>query len=231
MSADSCVFNSERRLWFPISSCQNLSAQHDDLLIPQAESGDQRAFVELCRRYNKPLMRTIFRIVRNHDDAEDIVQDTMLSAYEHLNGFRGQSSFSTWIIRIGINKALMLLRKRKMHPEVTFDSVSSDSSAFETREHRDPSPNPEECYAARQTYRLVWQAVTRLRTDLRCIVERHLTDESSIAELADALGITPSAAKSRLMRARRSLRSSLQKHKMSCPGRVARTEPGSEYGN
>src|SRR5271167_1779572 len=78
----------------------------DDDLVFEARSGNHLAFVELCRRYSKSLERTIFRILRNPQDTEDILQETFLSAYQHLNCFRGTCKFSTWITRIGINQSL-----------------------------------------------------------------------------------------------------------------------------
>ena len=85
----------------------------DDQLLSEAKGGDRRAFAKLCLRYRGLLVKTIFRIVRNRDDTDDVLQDTFLNAYKHLHDFRGNCRISTWLSQIGINVSLMLLRKRK----------------------------------------------------------------------------------------------------------------------
>src|SRR5579863_10055892 len=85
----------------------------EEQLLSEARSGDQHAFAELCRRYRGMLMHRIYRIVRHPEDTEDVLQETFLKAYQHLQSFRGACSFSTWLITIGTNMSLMLLRRRK----------------------------------------------------------------------------------------------------------------------
>src|SRR6201998_3823757 len=84
-----------------------------DQLLFEAKSGDQQAFAELCLRYRGMLMKRIYRIVRHQEDAEDVLQETFLKAYQHLLTVRGACSFSTWLAAIGTNMSLMLLRRRK----------------------------------------------------------------------------------------------------------------------
>ena len=99
------------------------SEASENQLLGFAASGDQRAFTELWLRYSGSVMKTIFRIVRNREDAEDVLQETVLSAFKNLGGFRGNCSFHTWITRIGINESLMLLRKRRRRrSEFSMDS-------------------------------------------------------------------------------------------------------------
>jgi RNA polymerase sigma-70 factor (ECF subfamily) len=86
----------------------------DDDLITAAQRGDQQAFVELCGRHSTVTRNKIFRIVRNHEDAEDALQDTLLRAYTHLTSFRRSCKFSTWLTIIGVNSALMIMRKRRV---------------------------------------------------------------------------------------------------------------------
>lgn len=183
----------------------------DDKLIEAARFGSQVAFVELCRRYSKSIERTIFRIVRNRQDTEDLLQEAILSAYQHLNGFRGNCSFGTWVTKIGINKSLMLLRKRQTHPEVLFQLISSESKTIDIPEFPDHSPSPEQIYATKQINEVVRQAVGRLPTGLRDIFEHHYGDECSLAESASTFSLTVPAVKSRLLRARRKLRESLSR--------------------
>jgi RNA polymerase sigma-70 factor (ECF subfamily) len=130
-------------------------AQHsevsDEPLLSRARSGDQGAFGELCLRYTGMLKPRIFRIVRNREDAEDVLQETLLSAYRHLDTFRGTCRVSTWMMKIGINTSLMILRKRRSMPEVISEQISEDGRRFESSEFRDPGLNPEERHIADQT--------------------------------------------------------------------------------
>jgi len=187
----------------------------DEHLLSEAMSGSDQAFVELFQRYRGPLEKTIFRIVRNHQDTEDVIQETMLNAWTHLNGFRGNCRFYTWVTRIGINKSLMLLRKRKMRPEVSFFPAASESNTIEVPQYPDGSPNPEQLCARKQISEVLLQAVVGLPNGLRDIFEHHYRENRSLEESADAFGLTLAAAKSRLLRARRALRSSLNRRKIS----------------
>lgn len=188
----------------------------DDDLVFEARSGNQLAFVELCRRYSKSLERTISRVLRNNpQDTEDILQETFLSAYQHLNCFRGTCKFSTWITRIGINQSLMLLRKRKVRREVLACPLESDSNTIEIPEYPDLSPNPEQMYAKKQINEAFQEVVRRLPTGVRDIFVQHYGDEDSLAVSAKNFGLTLGATKSRLLRARRRIRESLKIRKIS----------------
>ena len=93
----------------------------DDDLINAAQRGDENAFMELCRRHSAVTKKKIFSIVRNREDAEDVLQDTLLRAYTHLASFRRSCRFSTWLTTIGVNAALMTLRKRRVRGEINID--------------------------------------------------------------------------------------------------------------
>ena len=187
----------------------------EDHLLNEAKAGNEHAFVELFQRYSTQLEQTVFRIVRNHQDTEDIVQETMLSACEHLNGFRGSCKFSTWLTRIGINKSLMLLRKRKVRQEVLLNPTPSESGTIEAPEYPDDSPSPEQRCANKQINEVLREELGGLPTGLRDIFEHYYREECSLEESANTFGLTVAAAKSRLLRARRALRSSLERRKIS----------------
>ena len=104
-----------RTLFMPLTifTAPDSSRKPDDQLLSEAKSGDQQAFAELCLRYRGMLMNRIYRIVRHPEDTEDVLQETFLKAYLHLQSFQGACSFSTWLVAIGTNTSLMLLRKRK----------------------------------------------------------------------------------------------------------------------
>lgn len=178
-------------------------------VLSAAKSGDQHAFVELCRRHTPCLKHRIRGIVRHPEDAEDVFQETLMSAFRHLAAFRAQCSFRTWMMRIATNTSLMLLRKRRNRPETGFGLVTADGKEIEIFQVSDPMPNPEQIYAKRQASHRVSQAIGMLPADSRVLVERYHGDEIKLADAASAAGISVAAAKSRLFRARLALRSHL----------------------
>ncbi len=183
----------------------------DEELVTMAKSGDQPAFVELCRRYGRVLTRRIRRMVQNHHDAEDILQDSILRAYTNLDGFRGCCSFQTWITTIAINSSLMHLRKRRrLHSHASMELPTTDGERGRSWDIPDPSPNPEHYYATYQTSAMLARAVERLPKKSRELLEHYHKDEGKMVDVANAIGITVAAAKSRLLRARRLLRHCLE---------------------
>ena len=186
-------------------------------LVSAAQGGDQRAFAELCRRHIPSLKRRIRRIVRNLEDSEDILQDTLLSAYKHMAGFQAKCTFGTWIMTIAINNSLMLVRRRRNHPETGLTYVTADGYEVEMVEASDPWPNPEEVYARRQASHRVAEAVRKLPPGFRQVVEWYHQDEVRVEDAAKAIGITTGAAKSRLVRARNALRRHLKNDKTLNP--------------
>jgi RNA polymerase sigma factor (sigma-70 family) len=182
-------------------------------LVATARSGDQHAFLELCRRHRPSLKRRIRGIVRNCEDVEDVLQETLMSAFRHLAGFRAKCSFRTWILTIATNQSLMLLRKRRNHPETGFGIVTAEGKEIEILQISDPMPNPEQAYANRQVSQSLSQAVRMLPPGFRQLVERYHRDEVKLADAANAMGITAAAAKSRLLRARIALRRHLNNGK------------------
>ena len=188
----------------------------DDQLLSEARSGDGRAFAELCQRYSGMLKQRIFRIVRHREDAEDVLQETFLSAYLHLDSFRGASRFSTWMIRIGINNSLMLLRKRRTFSNTISDAITDDGRRIETLEFRDPRPNPEQHHMMSQADQRLKCAMRRLPPRLSKMVELYYRQECRLKDAAKALGMTEQAAKSAALRARNLLRRSLNRNSKPC---------------
>ena len=182
------------------------SVASDDQLLMTAQSGDHQAFIELCRRHSPMVKRRIFSIVRNQDDAEDALQDTLLRAYRHLDTFRRNCKFSTWLTSIGTNTALMILRKRKTRKEGHTEVLNDESGAWETTEYVDRSLDPERQHSRHQVILVVRREVEKLRPTLRSIIKQHYGAECSLEESAKALDITVSTAKSRLTRGRKTLR-------------------------
>ena len=179
-------------------------------LLVAARAGDERAFVELISRCVAQVRSRIFRIVRNRQDAEDALQDSLFRAHVHLHQFRGASSFSSWLHRIAINSAVMVLRKRKVFAVISSDRNEDDPTSWDAFDVPDRSPNPEQVYSKRQSLECLSNAVEQLPSSLRGVIERVYDGECSVQETADAMGISIAATKSRLVRARHMLRLALE---------------------
>ena len=185
---------------------QCLNAMEDELLVSAARAGDSTAFVELYERHSRKVLPRIYRITKNREDAEDAFQDAVLRAFVHMKGFEGRSNFSSWLTRIAINSALMVLRKRRGGSEISIEQLSDDPENLRTWEPRDHADTPEASYARRESEELLHKTVQRLPGIFRDAVELHHSGEYSTGRIAEELGISVSAAKSRLMRARRTVR-------------------------
>jgi RNA polymerase sigma-70 factor (ECF subfamily) len=182
-----------------------LSAWDDDLLVSAAKAGDRSAFVELYERHSRKVLPRIYRITKNREDAEDAFQDAVLRAFAHMKGFEGRSNFTSWLTRIAINSALMILRKRR-GAEISIEQISDDSDNHRAWEPSDHSETPEGYCARRESEELLRNAIQRLPCIFRDALELQRSREYSTSQVAEELGISVSAAKARLMRARRTMR-------------------------
>ncbi|WP_396127305.1 RNA polymerase sigma factor [Acidicapsa acidisoli] len=189
----------------------------DDDLITAAQGGDQQAFVELCGRHSSIVRNKILRIVRNQEDAEDALQDTLLRACMHVTSFRRSCKFSTWLTAIGVNSALMIMRKRRVRRETFACTNSLDTGIVELQQFVDRSPGPEGICLKQQTILLVRREVEKLPPRLRSVVNHYYGSECSLEETAKAQDISLAAAKSRLLRGKVRLRSSLARYGISKP--------------
>jgi len=196
---------------YDLASATNLSmndalAASEARLLSAARHGQQAAFGELCERHAKRIYRATLRVTRNHEDAEDALQDSFLSAFVHLRNFDGRSRFSTWLTRIAINAALMKLRRNRGSREIPMDELAGTQDASPRFELADWHPDPEENYATQERQRVVVGAVSGLRPSLRNVIEIRELHESSTRETAERLGISVAAAKGRLFHAKAALR-------------------------
>jgi RNA polymerase sigma-70 factor, ECF subfamily len=181
----------------------------DEMLVSMAKSGDANAFVELSKRHAGKAFQAAYRITRNRQDAEDALQDSFLKAFMHVKDFEERSSFSTWLTRIAMNSALMLLRKKRHGFEISIDNTDGHAGNFETWELRSPMEDPESRYVRRERESALREAIVRLPQVFRDVVELRQAREYSTREIAQALGISVPAVKSRLSRAKSALRTSL----------------------
>src|SRR6201987_1737160 len=170
-----------------------------------ARSGETGALDTWYRAHAQKLFCTVRRITRNHEDAEDAVQDAFLRAFLHLQSFDGRSTFSTWLTRIGINSALMILRNRRNSREVPAQNSNENDALWEIT---DSAPDPEKQYVEKERGVLVRKAITNLRLSIRRPVELHALQGHSMKEMAGEIGVSVSAAKGRLRHAKMGLRKS-----------------------
>ena len=160
-------------------------------------------------RYERKIYRIAKNITQNDEDAEDVLQEAFLKAFEHLDSFQGNSKFYTWIVRIAVNEALMKLRKRKGDKTVSLDEPVDTGEETVTREIAVWEDNPEQRYSREEIQRILDEAVDSLKTDFRTVFVLRDIEELSTEEAAEVLGISVPAVKSRLLRARLALREKL----------------------
>jgi RNA polymerase sigma factor (sigma-70 family) len=191
-------------------SVHPMTATSDALLVTWAQNGEYLAYVELCRRHRDMVFRTVLRITRNTDDAEDALQDSWMKAFAHIGAFDQRSSFSTWVTRIAINSALTTMKRRRKLREFSLTDTI-DPRNRRIMEMSEPSRNPEEQCLETERMRLVRQAIKRLPPKLRTAIEIRRSHDGSVNELAVLVGVSLPTMKSRLVRARRRLREPISK--------------------
>src|SRR5216684_3452436 len=181
----------------------------ESALVALARQGHTEAFNELTERYQRNIFRLAQNITQNREDAEDVLQETFLKAYEHLPDFQGQSKFYTWIVRIAVNESLMKLRKRKSDRTVPLDEPVDTGEDTVVREIAVWEENPEQKYSREEMGQILDDAVQSLKPAFRTVFALRDIEELSTEETAEALGISVPAVKSRLLRARLQLREKL----------------------
>jgi RNA polymerase sigma-70 factor, ECF subfamily len=192
-----------------VSSSTVTPAFDESALVVRAKAGDEEAFSELVRHYDRRVYRMAKQITQNDDDAEDVLQETFLKAYTHLDDFQGNSKFYTWLVRIAVNEALMKLRKRRSDRTVPLDEPIDTGEDEMVREIAVWDENPEESYSRDELGEILDQAIQSLKPAYRTVFILRDIEEMSIEETAEALGLSISAVKSRLLRARLQLREKL----------------------
>lgn len=181
----------------------------ESTLVSQAREGDTAAFGELVRRYERKIFRLAQHVTQNREDAEDVLQETFMKAYEHLDQFKGDSKFYTWIVRIAVNQALMKLRRRKTDKTVSIDETIDTGEDTVVREIAAWDENPEQQYTRDELGGILDTAVRSLEPLYRSVFVLRDIEELSTEETAEALGLSVPAVKSRLLRARLQLREKL----------------------
>jgi len=181
-------------------------------LVQAAKKGDVSAFGELVKRYDRNVFRIALHITQNREDAEDVVQDAFLKAYENLEQFQGQSKFYTWLVRIAVNEALMKLRRRRPERMVSLDQEVQTEEDSMPREVADWSPNPEQLYNQSELRDILGKTIQGLPPSFRTVFVLRDVEGLSTEETAQALELSVPAVKSRLLRARLQLRERLNRY-------------------
>jgi RNA polymerase sigma-70 factor (ECF subfamily) len=190
---------------------QPVVAKDESLLVTEAKAGSYEAFEELVNRYEKKIYRLGLNITGNREDAEDVLQETFLKAFEHLAAFREDSRFYTWIVRIGVNEALMKLRKRRAEKMVPMEDAVVEDGEVIPREFTDWKPNPEQQLTRTELEGILENAAKALPPTFRAVFFLRDVEELSTEETAKMLNLSTGAVKARLFRARLRLREDLSK--------------------
>lgn len=178
-----------------------LAGQNNEI-VSAARVGSPEVFSEFYALYSRRLYRTIIAITRNPADAEDALQETFLKGYSAFHTFEGRASVFSWLTRIAMNSALLVLRKRRSHAEIFFDPHPDSVTETLCFEVVDPSLNPEEICDLRQRQRMIQRAIRELDPGLREPLVMWVSEERSIREIGRALNLSEAAVKTRLHRAR-----------------------------
>jgi RNA polymerase sigma-70 factor, ECF subfamily len=193
----------------------NATAQSDPdaSLVRQAQAGDLGAFEALASRHERAVYSLAWRLLQNEHDAQDLTQQTFLSALEHLGEFRQEARFSTWLLRIATHAALKVIRKRRTVEMVSLEEAAEPRDGYEDVRHpeyiADWSQSPAELAARNETRRLTEEALGRLDEKHRLVFLLRDVEGFSIKETAEALGLSEANVKVRLLRARLALREDL----------------------
>jgi RNA polymerase sigma-70 factor (ECF subfamily) len=183
--------------------------EFDEILAERCQSGDAEAFGQLVERYKKRVFNLALRMLRNHDDAEDIAQETFLHVFRAIRSFRIDQRFSTWIYKVASNLCIDLLRRRR-HPTVSLDAPLRDSEDLH-REIPDWSSAPSEVYDHVELHTDLQRVIDRLPPRYRLVIVLRHTQDLSYEEIAAITEMPLGTVKTRLFRAREIMRRDLER--------------------
>ncbi len=185
----------------------------DGELVGRAKAGELDAFEELTARYERQVFTLALRIVRQAQDAEDVTQQTFISALEGLGAFREEARFSTWLVRIATHGALKVLRKRRGLATISLEEATEPHESYDSIPHpefiADWRRSPEQLVQQKETRRLLDEALARLDEKHRLVFLLRDVEGLSVKETAEAMGLSEANVKVRLLRARLQLREQL----------------------
>jgi RNA polymerase sigma-70 factor, ECF subfamily len=186
------------------------ASETEEALVIAAKNGNDHAFETLVERYRRRMLTVALRLTRVQEDAEDITQQGFQKAFVHLHTFEGKSSFSTWLTRITVNEALMLLRRGRGRREISIDEEPCELKEAARLEIPDSDPDPEASYSQLEDAGILSAAIDTLTPGLRKAIELRDLAELSTEETARRMGLSVAAVKSRLLHGRRKLREALR---------------------
>jgi RNA polymerase sigma-70 factor (ECF subfamily) len=197
---------------FAVSQRQNLAGQSEEAaLVLAAKTGDGHAFEMLFKRYQRKIMAVARRFTGAREDTEDIVQQSFQKAFVHLHRFEGKSSFSTWLTRIAINEALMLLRRGRVLREVSINDLSGDEEISLRLEIPDSRAGPEVAFLQRELSRILSAAMDKLTPRTRTAIQLRELHELSMEDAARVMGLSVAAVKARVFHGRKRLGRALKR--------------------
>jgi RNA polymerase sigma-70 factor (ECF subfamily) len=188
------------------------AGRNDDeaVLVAEVRSGNTTCFETLMRRYERKICRLAKNITKNDSDAEEVTQESFFKAFEHIEDFKGESRFYTWLVRISVNQALMNLRKRRPNQFSLDDPIATEELCI-PREIEDWGATPEAMYSQNELAKILSRAIAGLHPHLRVVFQLRDVENLSTDETAKLLRISVAAVKSRLLRARLALREKLNR--------------------
>ena len=196
-----------------IQSVTGENEPHPDVaLVQRVRDGDVGAFDTLVRKYERQVFRIAQHITQNREDAEDVMQDAFLKAYEKLDQFQGNSKFYTWLVRIAVNESLMRLRRRRTGKMVSIDEDVETEEGSVPRDLADWAPDPEQNYTQSELAEILRKTIQGLPPGFRVVFALRDVEGLSTEETAETLGLSIPAVKSRLLRARLQLRERLSRY-------------------
>jgi len=198
----------------------------DETLVAAAKRGDEKAFETLVRRHRPRILALALRYTRLREDAEDVVQQALQKAFIYLNSFEGKSLFSTWITRIAINEALMLLRRGRGLREVSINDLGGNHGTEPGLEIPDSREGPESAFLRGERNRILFAAMDKLTPGIRTAIELRELRELSTKEAARVMGLSVSAVKARAFHGRRKLHQILKRKSTQMYGKDMCGEKG-----
>ena len=197
------------------------AGRNDDeaALVAEVRSGNTTCFETLMRRYERKIYRLGKNITKNDSDAEEVTQEAFFKAFEHIEDFKGESRFYTWLVRITVNQALMNVRKRRPNQFSLDDPIATEELSI-PREIEDWGPTPEAMYSQNELAEILSRTIAELNPPLGVVFQLRDVENLSTDETANLLRISVPAVKSRLLRARLALREKLNRflrNGVQCP--------------
>jgi RNA polymerase sigma-70 factor (ECF subfamily) len=203
----------------PAAGATSLAVLSDEALVVRARANDVAAFEELVGRHEEKIYRLAMRFTRNETDAAEILQETFLSAWRNLDKFEGKAQFGSWLYRVAVNAALMLLRSQKRHPQIAVEDLTPEALGEAAKDAgpglgagTDWSRRPDDQFQSEELRHQIQLAVDQLPESQRSVFLMRDVDGLSTEDTAEMLGVSIPTVKTRLHRARLTLRAAITRY-------------------